>query len=182
MSRSRRGACAVASMIVTAAVSGLALGAERPAALPRVPVAVTPSPVVMDPPQLSARNLAPGDSRSATATIVNPSARRARLGFAVTAVDHRRGADGARLSRRLSLVLARDDHHGSSSLSWRRASDAHRHALGILDPGERRRYRITLSFRRRSATTGGHEDNAYQGAGAELTFKWRLDAVAGTDG
>lgn len=120
---------------------------------------------------LEARNIAPGDSRSATVTITNRD--RVPASFTLTKYGLREqpGRGGGELSHRLELRVGEvTDQASPANLYSGALASMPRRTLGTFAPGESRTYRFTVTFADRQA---GLADNAYMGGSLSLGFHWR---------
>lgn len=124
---------------------------------------------------LEVRNLAPGDSRSATVTITNRDGEPATFSLTKYGLREQLGRGGGRLSDRLELRLQEvTDQSSATNLYSGALNSMSRQALGKYVPGESRTYRFTVTFTDRRAALGADlADNAYMGGSLSLGFHWR---------
>lgn len=125
---------------------------------------------------LEARNIAPGDSRSATVTITNRDRVPASFSLTKYGVREQPGRGGGKLSERLELRLEEvTDQPSPVTLYSGTLGAMSRQTLGKYMPGESRTYRFTMTFTtdRRAALGADLADNAYMGGSLSLGFHWR---------
>ena len=124
---------------------------------------------------LEARNIAPGDSRSATVTITNRDGAPASFSLTKHGLREQLGRGGGRLSDRLELRLEDVTNQPSPTTLYSGAlGSMSRQTLGKYMPGESRTYRFTVTFTDRRAASGADlADNAYMGGSLSLGFHWR---------
>jgi hypothetical protein len=120
---------------------------------------------------LEARNIAPGDSRSATVTITNRDRVPASFRLTKHGLRERPGQGGGKLSDRLELRVEEVTDQASPATLYSGAlGSMPRQTLGRFMPGESRTYRFTAIFADRRT---GLADNAYMGGSLSLDFHWR---------
>lgn len=124
---------------------------------------------------LEARNIAPGESRSATVTITNRDGEPATFSLTKYGLREQFGRGGGRLSERLELRLEEvTDQPSPTTLYSGALGSMSRQTLGKYMPGESRTYRFTVTFTDRRAALGAAlADNAYMGGSLSLGFHWR---------
>lgn len=124
---------------------------------------------------LEARNIAPGDSRSATVTITNRDRVPASFSLTKYGLREQPGRGGGKLSDRLELRLEEvTDQPSPATLYSGALGSMSRQTFGRFMPGESRTYRFTVTFTDRRAPLGENlGDNAYMGGSLSLGFHWR---------
>ena len=173
MTRARVIAAGVLLVIAVALVATAAPARERPAELGRMAAegAVTLSAASgTGHAILTASGLRPGQSVSGNVALANVGESRGRLTLQRTGMVDTPGRFGGRLS---DVLLLRVEELGGGSwtgpLSGPDALD-----LGIMEPGEGRSYKLTLTL----PDTGPHgRDNGVQGSSVTIDWAWTTESV-----
>ena len=173
MTRRRAIAAGVLLVIVVALVAAAAPARERPAELGRMAAegAVTLSAASgTGHAILTASGLRPGQSVSGIVALANVGELRGRLMLQRTGMADTPGRFGGRLSD--ALMLRVEELGGGSwtgPLSGPDMLD-----LGIMEPGEGRSYKLTLTL----PDTGPHgSDNGVQGSSVTIDWAWTTESV-----
>jgi hypothetical protein len=169
---------AVATGVLLALVAALAATAaparERPAELGRMAAegAVTLAAAGSSHAIITASNLRPGQSIAGNVALANVGESRGRLTLLRTRMVDTPGRFGGRLSD--ALLLRVEEIGGglwAGPLAGPDALD-----LGVMEPGEGRSYRLTLTL----PDTGPHgRDNGVQGSSVTIDWAWATESVGG---
>jgi hypothetical protein len=165
-------ALGVVLALAIAMVTGAARAGERPAELGRMAAsgAVTLSSAKPSTAIIHATGLVPGQSVSGNVALANVGESRGRLTLLRTGMVDAPGRFGGRLSDALQLrVEEGDGDTWTGPLAGPDALD-----LGIMEPGEGRSYRLTLTL---PDTGAGGRDNAVQGSSVTIDWAWATEAV-----
>ena len=165
-------ALGVVLALAIAVVAGAAPATERPAELGRMAAsgAVTLSSAKPSTALIHVTDLVPGQSVSGNIALANVGESRGRLTLLRTGMVDVPGRFGGRLSDALELRVEEGDGDAwTGPLAGPDALD-----LGIMEPGEGRSYRLTLTL----PDTGPRgRDNAVQGSSVTIDWAWQTESV-----
>jgi hypothetical protein len=165
-------ALGVVLALAIAVVAGAAPASERPAELGRMAAsgAVTLSSAKPSTALIHVTGLVPGQSVSGNIALANVGESRGRLTLLRTRMVDAPGRFGGRLSDALQLRVEEGDGDAwTGPLAGPDALD-----LGIMEPGEGRSYRLTLTL----PDTGPRgRDNAVQGSAVTIDWAWQTESV-----
>jgi spore coat-associated protein N len=172
VTRARAIATGALLALVAAFVATAAPARERPAELGRMAAegAVTLAAAGSSHAIITASNLRPGQSVAGTIALANVGDSRGRLTLLRTRTTDTPGRFGGRLSE--ALLLRVEEIGGGSwtgPLAGPEALD-----LGIMEPGEGRSYRLTLTL---PDTGPAGRDNAVQGSSVTIDWAWATESV-----
>jgi hypothetical protein len=156
------------------AMAATATARERPAELGRMAAegAVTLAAAGSSHAIITASDLRPGQSVAGNIALANVGESRGRLTLLRTGMVDTPGRFGGRLSE--ALLLRVEEVGGGSwtgPLAGPEALD-----LGIMEPGEGRSYKLTLTL---PDTGAGGRDNAVQGSSVTIDWAWATESVGG---
>ncbi|HET8952267.1 MAG TPA: hypothetical protein VFN44_17225, partial [Solirubrobacteraceae bacterium] len=171
MTRSRAIGTAVLLVLAAALVATAAPARERPAELGRMAAegAVTLSAAGSHA-IITASHLRPGQSVAGNVALANVGEARGRLTLLRTRMVDTPGRFGGRLSD--ALLLRVEEIGGGSWTGPLAGPDAL--DLGIMEPGEGRSYRITLTL---PDTGPNGRDNGVQGSSVTIDWAWTTESV-----
>jgi hypothetical protein len=172
VTRARALAAGALLALVVALVASAAPARERPAQLGRMAAegAVTLAASGSSHAILTASGLRPGQSVSGNVALANVGESRGRLTLLRTRLVDTPGRFGGRLSD--ALLLRVEEIGGGSWTGPLAGPDAL--DLGIMEPGEGRSYRLTLSL----PDTGPRgRDNGVQGSSVTIDWAWSTESV-----
>jgi ribosomal protein L28 len=164
---------AAAAVVLAAVIATAAPARERPAQLGRMAAAGAARLAAAHTSVIHAEGLRPGQSVSGTVALANVGDTPGRLALLRTRLADVPGPFGGLLSN--ALVLRVEQLGGGEWTGPLAGPDAL--DLGVMEPGEGRTYRLTLTF----PDTGQHgRDNAYQGSSVTIDWAWATEAIAPT--
>ena len=174
MTRARVIAVGALLALVVALVATAAPARERPAELGRMAAegAVTLAAAGSSHSIITASGLRPGQSVAGNVALANVGESRGRLTLLRTGMVDTPGRFGGRLSD--ALLLRVEEIGGGSWTGPLAGPDAL--DLGIMEPGEGRSYRLTLTL---PDTGPAGRDNAVQGSSVTIDWAWATESLGG---
>jgi hypothetical protein len=135
-------------------------------------------------PLIRAERMIPGGRRGGNVRVRNRGARAVRLALVRRRIAQGAGPAGGLLSRVLRIKVKRYVRRGGrlrkKTVFQRRVSRMPRRALGRLEPGSSRRFRVSLRLPDGGMPPGpGEGDNAFQGSQLGVDLVWLAEPARG---